>query len=80
MLDGPFHAARDVHCAAEAIPSDALDAHQSGIGSNTRQCACCAVATDRSGAMRSMAFVVHRVVVIVHNIIAVVRKRFTTVP
>ena len=37
MLDRPFHATGNVHRAAKAIPTDALDTHQGGLGRDARQ-------------------------------------------
>ena len=80
VLHAPFHAACDVGGTAKAFGINAFDAHQGGVGRHARQRACRAVAKHRTSAVRAVALVVHRVIVAIYDVVAVVRKFLASIP
>ena len=80
MFNTPLHSPCDVDGSTKAFCVDALDTHQGGLRSHASQGTCRAIAQHSAGTMSAMTFIVHRVVIAIDNIVAMMRKGFTTIP
>ena len=80
ILHRPFHAFGQLHRAACSVGIHALDAHDLRIGSHTGLRACRSVASHGTSTVCAVSHVVHRVIIVVAHIVAVMRKRLAAVP
>ena len=80
MLNSPLDTIGDVFGATVTTGVQAFDTHQRGIRRHARLRGTMAVATHRARAVRAVAVVVHRVVVVVINIETMMRKLRSTIP
>ena len=80
MPDGPLDTRRNGIGTATALRVQAFDTHQRGIGSHARLRSTVAIAANRTRTVRAVAMVVHGVIVVVINVVAVVREFRSAVP
>ena len=80
MFHSPLNAGGNCISTTVTAGIQALDAHQSGIGSHACLRARRTVAADRTRAVRAVTVVVHGVVVVVLHVVTVMRELGTTVP
>ena len=80
MFQGKFNTLDKMCRFAITLCTQNLDSHDFGTWSDTCLRASIALTRDDSGGMRAMTLVVHGVVVLVENVIAVVRELAASVP